>query len=159
MPSTLKLVFSNYLYVILASIIFTSMLIGLLIISQYIFLDPYIIGHIQQGSELGFILIVILSVLSGLIIPMNIYRINILKKSKGKIGGSLFGSFIGSIAGACSCGPIGFAAISTFGSVGASAFSFLTNFEIPIRVGAIALLVFTYYTTIKSIKVECSIVK
>ncbi|HSB83082.1 MAG TPA: hypothetical protein VLD64_01160 [Nitrosarchaeum sp.] len=158
MPSTLKLVFSNYLYVILASIIFTSMLIGLLIISQYIFLDPYIIGHIQQGSELGFILIVILSVLSGLIIPMNIYRINILKKSKGKIGGSLFGSFIGSIAGACSCGPIGFAAISTFGSVGASAFSFLTNFEMPIRIGAIALLIFTYYTTTKSIKIECRVV-
>lgn len=158
MQYTLKIVFSNYLYVILASVIFTFMLIGLLIVSQYIFLEPYIIGNIQQGSELGFILIVILSVLSGLVIPMNIYRINILKKSKGKISGGLFGSFIGSIAGACSCGPIGFAAISTFGSVGASAFSFLTNFEIPIRIGAIALLVFTYYTTTKSIKIECRIV-
>jgi len=158
MQDTLKLIFSNYLYVILASVIFTFMLIGLLIVSQYIFLDPYIIGHIQQGSELGFILIVILSALSGLVIPMNIYRINILKKSKGKIGGSLFGSFIGSIAGACSCGPIGFAAISTFGSVGASAFSFLTNFELPIRIGAIALLLFTYYTTTKSIKIECRVV-
>lgn len=158
MQSTLKLVFSNYLYVILASVIFTSMLIGLLIVSQYVFLEPYIIGNIQQGSELGFILIVILSVLSGLVISMNIYRINILKKSKGKIGGSLFGSFIGSIAGACSCGPIGFAAISTFGSVGASAFSFLTNFELPIRIGAIMLLLFTYYTTTKSIKIECRVV-
>jgi len=158
MQSTLKLVFSNYLYIILASVIFTSMLIGLLIVSQYVFLEPYIIGNIQQGSELGFILIVILSVLSGLVIPMNIYRINILKKSKGKISGSLFGSFIGSLAGACSCGPIGFAAISTFGSVGASAFSFLTNFELPIRIGAIALLLFTYYTTTKSIKIECRIV-
>ncbi|MCE9652179.1 MAG: hypothetical protein K8Q89_03860 [Nitrosarchaeum sp.] len=159
MSSTLSLIFSNYLYVVLASTVFTFMLIGLLIVSQYVFLEPYLVGHIQQGSEIGFVLIVILSALSGLVIPMNIYRINILKKSKGKISGSLFGSFVGSIAGACSCGPIGFAAISTFGSVGASAFSFLTNFEIPIRVGAIALLVFTYYTTIKSIKVECSIVK
>jgi len=158
MQSTLKLVFSNHLYVILASVIFTSMLIGLLIVSQYLFLEPYIIGNIQQGSELGFILIVILSALSGLVIPMNIYRINILKKSKGKISGSLFGSFIGSIAGACSCGPIGFAAISTFGSVGASAFSFLTNFELPIRIGAITLLLFTYYTTTKSIKIECRVV-
>lgn len=135
------------------------MFIGLLIVSQYIFLEPYIVGHIQQGSEIGFVLIVILSALSGLVIPMNIYRINVLKKSRGKIGGSIFGSFIGSIAGACSCGSIGFAAISTFGSVGASSLSFLTNFELPIRIGAITLLVFTYYTTIKSIKTECRIIQ
>ena len=133
------------------------MLIGLLVISEYLFLDPYIIGHIPQGTELGLVLIVILSTLSALVIPMNIYRINILKKSKGKMSGSVFSSFIGSVAGACSCGPIGFAVVSAFGSVGATALSFLTNFELPIRVGAIGLLVFTYYTTVKSLKIECSI--
>ena len=134
------------------------MLIGLLVISEYLFLDPYIVGHIPQGTELGLVLIVILSILSALVIPMNIYRINILKKSKGKMSGSVFSSFIGSVAGACSCGPIGFAVVSTFGSVGATALSFLTNFELPIRVGAIGLLVFTYYTTVKSLKIECSII-
>ena len=134
------------------------MLIGLLVISEYLFLNPYIIGHIPQGTELGLVLIVILSILSALVIPMNIYRINILKKSKGKMSGSVFSSFVGSVAGACSCGPIGFAVVSTFGSVGATALSFLTNFELPIRVGAIGLLVFTYYTTVKSLKIECSIV-
>lgn len=134
------------------------MLIGLLVISEYLFLDPYIIGHIPQGTELGLVLIVILSMLSALVIPMNIYRINILKKSKGKMSGSVFSSFIGSVAGACSCGPIGFAVVSTFGSVGATTLSFLTNFELPIRIGAIGLLVFTYYTTVKSLKIECSII-
>ncbi|GBL41766.1 hypothetical protein EMGBD3_11340 [Nitrosarchaeum sp.] len=134
------------------------MLIGLLVISEYLFLDPYLVGHIPQGTELGLVLIVILSILSALVIPMNIYRINILKKSKGKMSGSVFSSFIGSVAGACSCGPIGFAVVSTFGSVGATALSFLTNFELPIRIGAIGLLVFTYYTTVKSLKIECSIV-
>ena len=133
------------------------MLIGLLVISEYLFLVPYIIGHIPQGTELGLVLIVILSILSALVIPMNIYRINILKKSKGKISGSVFSSFIGSVAGACSCGPIGFAVVSTFGSVGITALSFLTNFELPIRVGAIGLLAFTYYATVKSLKIECRI--
>ncbi|EGG42891.1 hypothetical protein Nlim_0201 [Candidatus Nitrosarchaeum limnium SFB1] len=155
----IKLVYSNHSYLLLSLAIFTLMLIGLLIVSQHIFLEPYIVAHVQQGTEFGFILIILLSVLSALIIPMNIYRINILKKSKGKISGSLFSSFVGSIAGACSCGPIGFAAISTFGSVGATAFSFLTNFELPIRIGAITLLVFTYFTTVKSLKIECDIVK
>lgn len=154
----LQLVFSNRLYVILSSVIFLFMLIGLLVISEYLFLDPYIIGHIPQGTELGLVLIVILSIMSALVIPMNIYRINILKKSRGKMSGSVFSSFIGSVAGACSCGPIGFAVISTFGSVGATALSFLTNFELPIRVGAIGLLAFTYYTTVKSLKIECSVI-
>ena len=157
MVQILSLVFSNSFYIVLSAVIFTFMLIGLLILSEYVFLDPYVVGHISQGTEFGFVLIVILSILSALVIPMNIYRINILKKSKGKMGGSIFSSFIGSAAGACSCGPIGFAVVSTFGSVGATTLAFLTNFELPIRIGAIALLGFTYYTTAKSLKIECKV--
>jgi len=156
---TLKVIFSNSLYVILSVVIFTFMLIGMLILSEYIFLEPYLVGNISQGTEFGFVLIVILSMLSALVIPMNVYRINILKKSKGKVSGSVFSSFIGSAAGACSCGPIGFAVVSTFGSVGATTLAFLTNFELPLRIGAIVLLTFTYYTTVKSLKIECKISK
>lgn len=158
MIQTLKLVFSNPSYIIFSITLFTLLLIGLLVLSEHIFFEPYIIGHIPQGAEFGFMLIVILSGLSALVIPMNIYRINILKKSKAKISGSVFGSFVGSVAGACSCGPVGFAVISTFGSVGATAFAFLTNFEIPLRIGAIVLLAFTYYATIKSLKIECKVI-
>ncbi len=153
----MKLVFSNIFYVALSITIFSFLLFGLFILSEYLFLEPYIVGHIQQGTEFGFVLIVILSALSALVIPMNIYRINILKKSKGKMGGSVFSSFIGSVAGACSCGPIGFAVVSTFGSVGATTLAFLTSFELPIRIGAITLLAFTYYTTVKSLKIECKV--
>lgn len=138
--------------------IFITMLFGLLVLSEYIFLEPYIIGHIAPGMELGFALIVILTTLSAVVIPMNIYRINILKKSKRKVTGSVFGSFIGSVAGICSCGPIGFAVFSTFGSVGATGLAFLTNYELPIRIVAIALLIVTYFTTIKSLEIECKII-
>lgn len=137
--------------------IFASMLVGLLILSEYIFLEPYVTGHIPKGTEFGFSLIIILSGLAALVLPMNVYRINILKNSTKKIGGSVFGSFIGAAAGACSCGPIGFAVISTFGSVGATSLTFLTNYEIPIRLAAIGLLGITYYTTVKSLKVECKL--
>ena len=133
------------------------MLFGLLVLSEYVFLEPYFIGHIASGMELGFILIVILTALSALVIPMNIYRINILKKSKRKVTGSVFSSFVGSIAGVCSCGPIGFAVFSTLGSVGATGLAFLTNYELPIRIGAIVLLGITYFTTVKSLKIECTI--
>lgn len=134
-----------------------SMLVGLLILSEYIFLEPYVTGHIPKGTEFGFSLIIILSGLSAVVLPMNVYRINILKNSTKKIGGSVFGSFIGAVAGACSCGPIGFAVISAFGSVGATSLTFLTNYEIPIRLAAIGLLGITYYTTVKSLKVECKL--
>jgi hypothetical protein len=157
MVQTIKFVFSNFKYVILAIGIFVPMLIGLLILSEYIFLEPYVVSHIPSGSELGFVLIVALSALSALVIPMNIFRINILKSSKQKMGGGVFGSIIGAAAGACSCGPVGFAVISTFGSVGATATAFLTNYEIPIRSLAIVILVITYFTTVKSLKIECKI--
>ena len=157
MVETLKIVFSNFRYSLLALGIFIPMLFVLLILSEFIFLEPYFVGQIPKGTELGFSLIIILSGLSALVLPMNVYRINILKNSKGKIGGSVFGSFIGAAAGACSCGPIGFAIISTFGSVGATSLAFLTNYEIPIRIIAIALLVIIYFTTVKSLKVECKL--
>lgn len=157
MTNTLNLVFSNPLYIALSFAIFIPMLVGLLIISEYVFLEPYVVSHIPKGTEMGFLLIIILSGLSSLVIPMNVYRINILKSSKKKMGGSIFGSVIGAAAGACSCGPVGFAIISTFGTVGATTSAFLTNFEIPIRITAIGLLLLTYYTTVKSLKMECRV--
>jgi len=157
MTSAIKFVFSNPKYVILAITIFTSMLIGLLILSEYIFLEPYVVSHIPSGTELGFVLIVIISALSALVLPMNIFRILMLQKSKQKMGGSILGSIIGAAAGACSCGPIGFAVISTFGSVGATATAFLTNYETPIRIIAIGILTVTYFTTLKSLKIECKL--
>ena len=152
-----KVVFSNFKFLILSVVIFSSMLTILLLISEFIFLEPYFVTHIPSGGELGFILIVVLSGLSALVIPMNLFRIINLKNSKQKMSGSIFGTIVGSAAGACSCGPIGFAVISTFGSVGATATAFLTNYEIPIRIIAIGILVITYFTTIKSLKSECKV--
>jgi len=157
MIQTIKLVYSNFKYVVLASTIFVSMMIGLLILLEYIFLEPFVVAYLPSGSEFRFILIVILSALSALVIPMNVFRINILKSSKQKMGGGVFGSIIGATSGLCSCGAVGFAVISTFGSVGAAATAFLTNYEIPIRIIAIAILAITYFTTVKSLKVECNL--
>jgi len=154
----IKLVFSDYRYIILAAAIFVGMLIPLLIVSEFIFLEPYVIAHIPSGEEFSFFLIVILSSLAGLVLAMNLYRINAFRNSpKKKMGGGIFGSIIGAAAGACSCGPIGFAVISTFGAAGGVATAFLSNYEIPIRLVAIGILALTYYTTTKSLAVECKI--
>jgi len=157
MTQTIKLVFSNLVYLIISFVIFVSMLIVLLILSEYVFLEPYIVSHLPPGTEFGLLLIVTLSVLSAIVIPMNLFRISILKSSKQKMSGSILGSVVGSIAGACSCGPVGFVVISTFGSIGATTTAFLTNYEIPIRLIAITVLIVTYFTTVKSLKIECKI--
>lgn len=133
------------------------MLFGLLLASGYVFLEPSVVGHVPGGSEFGLLLIIALCFLSALVIPMNVFRVIAIKSSKRKMGGGVLGSIIGAASGACSCGPIGFAVISTFGSIGATASAFLTNYEIPIRVGAIAVLLLTYYTTVRSLRIECRV--
>jgi len=154
----IKLVFSNYRYIILATAIFVGMLIPLSIISEFIFLEPYVITYIPSDQALSFFLIVVLSALAGLVLSMNVYRIIAFRNSpKKKMGGGIFGSIIGAAAGACSCGPIGFAVISTFGAAGGVATAFLSNYEIPIRLVAIGILALTYYTTTKSLAIECKI--
>jgi len=75
------------------------------------------------------------------------------------MSGGVLGSILGASAGACGCGPIGFAIISTLGSIGGVATAFLTNYEFPIRIASIAILVLVYYTTSKSILTECIIQK
>ena len=144
MMQTIKLVFSNIRYIVLAGIIFVGLLVPLSIVSEYIFLEPYVIAYVPVDGLLGFILIVMVSFLSGLVLSMNVYRIkNFRHLPKRKMGGGIFGSIVGAIAGACSCGPIGFAVISTFGAAGGVATAFLTNYEIPIRLASIGILLFT----------------
>ena len=153
----IKLVFSSAAYTILAGVIFFVMLIPLSMLSEFIFLEPFFIFHIPYGQAFGFVLILAVSAMSAIVIPMNIYRIRTLQKSTSKIGGGVLGSIIGASAGICSCGPIGFSIISTFGTVAGTAAAFLTNYEIPLRIGSIALLCLVYYTTTRSISSECKI--
>ena len=149
--------FSSYPYCILATIVFVSMLLPISILSEFIFVEPFFIFSITEYSAFSFVLVLGVSIMSAIVIPMNVYRIKALQKNTSKIGGSLLGSIIGASAGICSCGPIGFSIISTFGTVAGTATAFLTNYEIPLRLGSIVLLCLVYYTTTRSISSECKI--
>jgi len=133
------------------------MLIPLSILSEFLFIEPLFVIHVIEDRAFSFTLLVAISFMSAVVIPMNIYRIRTLQKSTAKIGGSLLGSIIGASAGICSCGPIGFSIISTFGTVAGTATAFLTNYEIPLRLASLGLLCLVYYTTAKSISIECKI--
>ena len=154
---TLKLVFSSPRYSILAGVIFTGMFIPLSYIAEYLFFQPQLVLYVAEYSAFGFSLVVIVSVLTAIVLCLGIYRIQILKSSKKKISSGFIGSIIGATAGACSCGSIGFAVISVFGAVGGAATSFLTNYEIPLRLLSIAILVGTYFYTVRGLNAECKI--
>ena len=87
---------------------------------------------------------------------MNIFRVKLIKKIR-KIGTSITGTVVGASAGACSCGPIGFTVITTFGTSGSIASSFLTNYEIPLRLISIGILFLVLLTTMRSLSTECKI--
>ena len=133
------------------------MLIPLSIISEVIFLQPQIIIHVTDYNALGFSLIVFISALTGLVLSMGIYRIKVLRTSKRKMSSGFLGSIIGASAGACGCGSIGFAIISTFGAIGGAATSFATTYEFPLRMASIAILAATYFYTVKGLTKECKI--
>ena len=149
--------FSSYPYVLVAGIIFVCMFIPLSILSEFLFIEPLFVNHVIEDRAFSFTLLVAISFMSAVVIPMNIYRIRTLQKSTTKIGGSLLGSIIGASAGICSCGPIGFSIISTFGTVAGTATAFLTYYEIPLRLVSLGLLCLVYYTTAKSISIKCKI--
>ncbi len=133
------------------------MFIPLSILSELLFIEPFFVYHVVEDMTISFVLIISISFMSAIVIPMNVYRVRTLQKSRTKISGSVVGAIIGASAGICSCGPIGFSIISIFGTVAGAATAFLTNYEIPLRLASLGLLCLVYYSTVKSISVECKI--
>ena len=156
MNNTFGIIFSNPSYILLLIGIFFLLFIPLIIISEFLFLEPFLVFSIYPETTLSFSLIVTLSLFSALAVSMNIYRVKLIKETK-KIGSSIVGTIIGASAGACSCGPIAFSIIATFGTVGSIASSFLTVYEIPIRLTSIAILVIVIFVTTKSLSHECKV--
>tara|TARA_Y100000590_G_scaffold146118_1_gene167976 strand:+ start:935 stop:1411 length:477 start_codon:yes stop_codon:yes gene_type:complete len=149
-------VFSNFYYTLIACLIFGTLFVSLSIISEFIFLEPYLVFAVYSETVISLLLIIFLSALSGIAISMNIYRVKIVKETR-KLGGSIIGTIIGASAGACSCGPIAFSVIATFGTAGSVASSFLTAYEIPIRITSIGILLLVIAVTSKSLSRECKV--
>ena len=156
MNNTFETVYSNYTYILIAIGIFFLLFFPLITISEFLFFEPFIVFSIYPETTLSFLLIVILSFFSALAVSMNIYRVKLIKKTK-KISSSIIGTIIGASAGACSCGPIAFSIITTFGTAGSIASSFLSIYEIPIRLTSIGILGIVIFVTTKSLSRECKI--
>ena len=136
MNNTFGIIYSNPSYILILIGIFFLLFIPLIIISEFLFVEPFLVFSVYPETTLSFSLIVTLSLFSAFAVSMNIYRVKLIKETK-KIGSSIIGTIIGASAGACSCGPIAFSIITTFGTAGSIASSFLTVYEVPIRLTSI----------------------
>jgi len=123
-----------------------------------LFFEPYFVFHITSDDVPSFVLIIITSGLIALVTSLTVFQIRMIKSHSKKTGTGVIGSVIGMGAGVCtSCGQLGFTIISTFGVAGATSLSFLTEYEIPLRIAAIAILSGTYLLMIRSMTKECGI--
>ena len=156
MNNTFGIIYSKPSYILIAVGIFFLLFIPLIIISEFLFLEPFIVFAVYPETTFSFSLIILLSFFSALAVSMNIYRVKLIKETK-KIGSSIVGTIIGASAGACSCGPIAFSVIATFGTVGSITSSFLTIYEIPIRLTSIGILLIVIFVTTKSLSRECKV--
>ena len=156
MKNTFGIIYSKPFYILIAIGIFFLLFLPLIIVSEFLFLEPFLVFSIYPETTLSFSLIVTLSFLSSLAVSMNIYRVKLIKETK-KMGSSIVGTIIGASAGACSCGPIAFSVITTFGTAGSIASSFLTLYEIPIRLASIGILIIVIFVTTKSLSHECKV--
>ena len=156
MNNTFGIIYSNPSYILILIGIFFLLFIPLIIISEFLFFEPFLVFSIYPETTLSFSLIVTLSLFSAFAVSMNVYRVKLIKETK-KIGSSIIGTIIGASAGACSCGPIAFSIITTFGTAGSIASSFLTVYEVPIRLTSIGILVIVIFVTTKSLSRECKV--
>ena len=156
MKNIFGIIYSNPSYILISIGFFLLLFIPLIIISEFLFFEPFLVFSIYPETTLSFFLIVTLSLFSAFAVSMNIYRVKLIKETK-KIGSSIVGTIIGASAGACSCGPIAFSIIATFGTAGSIASSFLTIYEIPLRLTSIGILIVVIYVTTKSLAHECKV--
>ena len=146
----------NIRYIFLAIVIFLLFYIPLIVVTEFLFFEPYLFFYVPIYQLPNFLSIVVISALTALVLSMSVYRIRFLKASTKKLRSGLLGLFLGAGAGAC-CGGIGVALISIFGAVGSAATAFLTNLEIPLLVLSIGILVFTYFMIVRDLNRECKL--
>jgi hypothetical protein len=150
LKTTIPLVFgmvfsSDRLYVAIAAAVFATFWIVLNVFDQLLFFSPVVTFYLPDDTITGFILTNITSVLMGILVAMNVY---IFRNSiRLKFDKSIFsGSLLAIASSACaSCSSIGFLVTSTFGGFGIVTIDLLTNYQTPLRVISIVILLWALY--------------
>lgn len=154
MMYSFKQVFQNKFYIFLASIMFISFWIMFSMLGELLFFTPVFVFYLPYDAVPVFILSNIVSALMGIVLSMNIY---VLKHTTVNMNKSSFmSSSVGMMAGGCaSCSSMGFVLLTSFGGVGVAASTFLSVYQVPLLIGSIGLLIWSYYATHNKLTKSC----
>jgi hypothetical protein len=158
MLTSIKLVFSHWVYIALAGTVATIFWIVFNVFEQLLFFSPIVVFYLPEDAITGFILSNITAILLGIVVSMNVY---VLKHSRGiKLNATSFfsGSTIGVLSSTCaSCSSLGFLLVSTLGGAGIALSTFLSNYQTPLRIVSMALLLWAYYSVSFRLTRACKI--
>lgn len=152
-----RMVFSRKSYVALAAavaiafwIVF-NVLDGLFLLSPINFYYP-----IPDDAIPGFLLSNIMAFLLGIVVSMNVYVFSNFRSGMNK--SSFFsGSALGTVSSMCAgCSSVGFYLATTLGAAGVAASSFMSNYQLPLRLLALGLLMWAYYSAHGRITRSCA---
>jgi hypothetical protein len=155
---SIKIVFNSWIYIAVAGAVASIFWIIFNNFDQLLFFSPVFVFYVPQDAFIGFILSNITAILLGIMVSMNIYVLKHSDRSRISLTSFFSGSTISVLSSTCaSCSSIGFLLVSTFGGVGVTASTILSNYQIPLRIISIALLIWAFYSICSKLTKSCII--
>jgi hypothetical protein len=155
--ASIRLVFfPNWLYIVLAGAVSSIFWIIFSVFDQLLFFSPIFVFYLPDDAVIGFILSTISAVIMGIVVSMNVYIVKHSGNLKVAVGSLFSGSTLSMISSTCaSCSSVGFLLVSTFGGIGVTTSAFLSNYQTPLRVISIALLIWALYSASNKLTKSC----
>jgi len=144
--------FKDLRYGLLAALIFAMYGVMLLFFDQFLFFAPYFIFYVGPSGIGSFVLDVILTFLTTLVLTVSIRQLLLQRRVGGPTKTGALGVVAALLAGACPCYyliPL-LAVAGTLGGVLGAVGILLNAFQIPIKLAATLILVLAAYKLNKS---------
>jgi hypothetical protein len=158
MLMSIKLVFSHWTYIAIAGTTATTFWVVFSIFEQLLFFSPIVVFYLPEDAIMGFIFSTITAILLGIVVSMNVY---VFEHSRGKElnAASLFSaSSISVLSSICaSCSSLGILLVSILGGAGITVSTFLSNYQTPLRIVSLILLLWAYYSISSGLTRSCNI--
>jgi hypothetical protein len=155
---SIKIVFNSWTYIAVAGAVAAIFWIIFNIFDQLLFFSPVVAFYLPQDAFIGFILSSITAILLGIVVSMNIFVLKHSNRSRISLTSFFSGSTISVLSSTCaSCSSLGFLLVSTFGGVGVTASTILSNYQIPLRIISIILLIWAFYSISSKLTKNCNI--
>ena len=151
------MVFLKKVYIGIATAVSATFFVVFSIFDEYLFFSPLITFYIPPDAYANFALSTAITLVLGLVISMNVYAFRSIRVKFKENGTWLSGSLIATATSACGCTSLGFTIISSFGGAGVLASSFLTNYQIPLKIVSLGVLIYAYYSVRKNIMRTCGV--